>query len=409
MKRRLRGIRLNTVFSINKETIEQEVIGLSNGGKDQSFNLVRKPVLDDLSNGNKYQVFNLARRPVPYDIVVEVQEFDPPAKTPDTSKRPTGATGEIEKYEPGEAKWNEWSRINNFDEAGKDSRVYVLDPIEGKVHFGDGERGVIPLAGSKIRASRYCAHAGKAGNVQAKMITVLRNPAGDVAKIESVTNYEEARGGRNAESDEEVMRRGPRFIKNQDRVVSADDLAWLARQAGVEIADAFTAESVDKRGKALNGTAQVVIIPNRRDERPRPTPKEVREVQRHLEERIQANLPATKELVVRGPDYVTVNTRVWLAPAEPEKSEAVQKAVREHLSTFLHPLRVGPAQVDFNPDGWPLGRDVFVSELYAQLESVPDVDYVKRITLRGSLLQSRLSLLVRPVQRQSLTLQPPCH
>ena len=43
---------------------------------------------------------------------------------------------------------------------------------------------------------------------------------------------------------------------------------------------------------------------------------------------------------------------------------------------FFHPLTGGP-----NVQGWPFGRDVYVSTVYELLEHVPGVDYVEDVTL----------------------------
>jgi hypothetical protein len=66
--------------------------------------------------------------------------------------------------------------------------------------------------------------------------------------------------------------------------------------------------------------------------------------------------------------------------------------VRKRLADFLHPLQGGPKQADPLQHGWSVGRDLFVSELYAQVERVEGVNYVRRIKLSGSLLQYSLDL-----------------
>ena len=43
------------------------------------------------------------------------------------------------------------------------------------------------------------------------------------------------------------------------------------------------------------------------------------------------------------------------------------------MQEFFDPLRGGPEKT-----GWPFGRDVYVSEVYALLDRLPGVDYVTR-------------------------------
>jgi hypothetical protein len=46
------------------------------------------------------------------------------------------------------------------------------------------------------------------------------------------------------------------------------------------------------------------------------------------------------------------------------------------LRAFLDPLGGGEQQT-----GWPFGRNVFISEIYQQLDQLPGVDYVSDIAL----------------------------
>lgn len=389
--RQLGGIRLNTVAVINKQTIKAEVIGQSNGQANQRFTLVRRPVLDQVSNGNRYERLAQAPETFPYELVLEVAEFDPPAPPPATDRRFTTGAPTPQPQGAGEAQWHEWQRINHFAEAGPTSRVYQLDAVQGLVTFGDGKHGLIPLAGSKIRARHYCTHAGSDGNVGAGQITVLRNPTGDLAKIEGVTNLEAASGGRAPESVANVMERGPRAIKNQGRAVSADDLAWLARHSGADLVNAYPMTVRDQRGRALAGQAGLVILPRQLAvATPIATAAQQRMVKAYLAQYLQANLQATDALTIRNPAYVMVDVTVWLVAKKPDVAEQLQRAATDLLQQFLHPIQGGPHWHTAREQGWPFGRDLFVSQLYAQLESLPTVDYVNRITVHGSMLQYQL-------------------
>jgi hypothetical protein len=57
----------------------------------------------------------------------------------------------------------------------------------------------------------------------------------------------------------------------------------------------------------------------------------------------------------------------------------VRRGVLDALSRWLDPLRGGPAE-----DGWPFGRDVHLSDLYALLETVHGVDHVVALQLSSS-------------------------
>jgi hypothetical protein len=61
----------------------------------------------------------------------------------------------------------------------------------------------------------------------------------------------------------------------------------------------------------------------------------------------------------------------------PEKqTRGVTELAVEALTEFFHPLRGGPDR-----SGWPFGRSIYVSEVYALLDKLPGVDYVSSLTL----------------------------
>ncbi|HEX8852991.1 MAG TPA: hypothetical protein VF754_05865, partial [Pyrinomonadaceae bacterium] len=67
------------------------------------------------------------------------------------------------------------------------------------------------------------------------------------------------------------------------------------------------------------------------------------------------------------------------AAATGETQETEQKGVvelaAEALREFFDPLKGGPQR-----RGWPFGRSIYVSEIYALLDAVEGVDYVSQLT-----------------------------
>ncbi len=61
-------------------------------------------------------------------------------------------------------------------------------------------------------------------------------------------------------------------------------------------------------------------------------------------------------------------------PVKPRKG--VVELAKEAVAEFFHPLRGGPER-----GGWPFGRSIYVSEIYALLDSLPGVDYVSQLNV----------------------------
>jgi phage-related baseplate assembly protein len=96
-------------------------------------------------------------------------------------------------------------------------------------------------------------------------------------------------------------------------------------------------------------------------------------VKAHLDERrvIGANLE------VRAPHYIQVSVDVTLRlseRAEPFMIDNVRRAAERALYTYLSPYTGGP-----DGRGWPVGRDLHVSEIYARLQRVASVEYVDEV------------------------------
>lgn len=367
---RLSAIRLNTVPAVNAETVADEVLGSSNGGKNQTFRLARSPVLPDL--------------------VVEVRE-----------------PGE-QLNQPSET-WVRWQAVANFNACGPNSRCFVLDAATGAILFGNGLRGMIPPAGqNNVRAARYRTHADAAGNLAPNTVTVMRNPRDALNEIRLVANFEPAYGGAAAEETAAVTRRAPYSLKNRQRAVAQEDYEWLAREVeGVRRVFCLPARQRD--GSVRPGWVTVLVVPSQAsampgsEGRPIPSPELLRQVRAYLERRSLANLawPEGSPAIVAGPDpdqihvarpgFVEVRVSARVTPQDPAQADAVRNGVLRRLEAFLDPLGGGPDR-----DGWEPGRDVYVSEVAAEIEQVQGVDHVAGITLQTPARQQQLVQLLGP-------------
>jgi hypothetical protein len=87
-------------------------------------------------------------------------------------------------------------------------------------------------------------------------------------------------------------------------------------------------------------------------------------------------------LDVRAPRYVVVWIDVTVRVAERAEQPArenVRRAAERALYAFLNPYTGGPDNT-----GWPIGRDLHVSEIYARLQRVAGVQYVEDVNVRTS-------------------------
>jgi hypothetical protein len=119
----------------------------------------------------------------------------------------------------------------------------------------------------------------------------------------------------------------------------------------------------------------LIVVP---DEPLNPTPRPTLTLTDAIFRRLTPHRLLTTRLHVIGPEYVEVNVDSVLARKSGSRltSVDVEQAMRE----FLHPLRGGP-----DKRGWPFGRPVYFSEMFQQLEGLPQVDHVETLALRTRL------------------------
>jgi hypothetical protein len=124
------------------------------------------------------------------------------------------------------------------------------------------------------------------------------------------------------------------------------------------------------------GHISLVVVPVPQDDAPsqRPQPSEAlcRELWNFLDER---RLLTTRHHVV-GPHYVNIKIEAELFLRQDALPTAALLDATRALADFFDPLHGGKAQT-----GWPFGRDVYVSEIYAVLNQRALVDYVQKVKL----------------------------
>jgi len=162
-------------------------------------------------------------------------------------------------------------------------------------------------------------------------------------------------------------------LRTLDRAVAAADFELLALQADPRIE---RARAVPRRNLAMDldrdraGHVSVIVLATAAAE---PLPVDfMATVQAYLQPRV---LLTTRVHVVP-PSYTDVTVKATVVPLPDQRVEGVKAAVVHSVSAFLDPHEGGE-----DGRGWPFGRNVFASEIYALLDRLPEVDYVTALTL----------------------------
>lgn len=366
------AVAINAGWASNVRRVTDEVLGGSDGTANQTLAVASPPVADGSIRVDEVRTLSAAERVA----LVSERPADVEVVGADASDKSADPT----------AVWVRWTEVDDFLASGPDDRHYTLDGLAGTVRFGDGRSGRVPPRGrDNVRAS-YDAGGGSAGNVPVGAVGSLESA---IALVDAVTNPVGGDGGADAESTDAAAARAARTLRDGDRAVTAADFERLATTTTRRLARARCLPATDAAGTRRGGFVTLVIVPAGSTRKPVPSAS----LRERVEARVAAHAPTTvvasNRLFVRGPSYVeaTVGTRVVAVPGV-ESVSAVERAVDDALSAFLHPLTGGDTG-----EGWPFGSLPCPADLFAVAEGVTDVDHVETLTVtfRGDDAEARVA------------------
>jgi predicted phage baseplate assembly protein len=262
------------------------------------------------------------------------------------------------------------------DATSRDAAVYSLDNEAGTIRFGDGVRGRIPEAGSRIHVARMRAGGGEGGNLPPGTLTEIsaRDVRGSLVAGLKVVQPVPTSGGRNAEQLEDAEQRIPALFYHHDRAVTAEDYRRLAddtpagRLGRVEVLPRFKPQ---QRLSNVPGVVSVMVWPPKKTTSA-PNPRPDRPLLETVHTFLELRRPLGTELYVIGCEYIPLGVSVSITVDNGFGRDTVLNAVREALCHALWPLRPhGPYG-----EGWPLGRAVRDRELEVAVARVPGVNSI---------------------------------
>ena len=283
-----------------------------------------------------------------------------------------------------------WSEVPDFGDSNETDRHFRLDGTDGTLTLGpallqtDGtvyRFGMTPSKGERLIFARYQHGGGVRGNVPRAMLTVLKSSIPYVARV---SNRQAALGGRDAQTVEDAKVRAPQSLRTRTRAVTADDFEFLSRQVpGVERAFCLTPKAQPTRdGDVRPGDVVVAVLPQIEGSTRQPPPERLslsaelkQAVEGYLNER---RLLGTRLQVVQAQYiWVSVEAKVRFPPnAEPGLIVETRRAAEDELYRYLNAFTGGP-----DGHGWPFGRELHASELYALLQRITAIEFVDELRI----------------------------
>jgi predicted phage baseplate assembly protein len=329
-------VQANAVAAIAAQTVQNELLGGSDGTPSQTFTLSSTPVLDST-------------------LELQIDEGSGPEA---------------------------WTAVDDFSGSGPNDNVYLLDPTTGAITLGDGVQGHIPAAnlnnpsGSVVAVS-YQFGGGANSNLPAgSALTLMTSiPGIDTGALSMpFASY----GGSDEETLQSAMNRAPEALKSRDRAVTTEDYEMLAKQAGpIARAKALPLVHPDFRGMEIPGVVSVIVVPNVDSPAPMPSPGLLRTVCAYLDQRRLI----TTELYVIPPTYTPVTITLQVLAEPDADTSAVEQGVESALATYLDPLKGGSLDPATPGTGWPFGGTIYFVNVLRVASQVTNVIRVANLTV----------------------------
>ena len=299
--------------------------------------------------------------------------------------RESGETIEVEGETEGE--YEPWQEVSDFANSGPDDAYFTCDSVSGEVQFGPSIRqpsgeeqqyGRVPPAGRQIRFTAYRCGGGVVGNVGEGTITVAKS---SIPYVDSVTNFKPAKGGTDPETLESAKLRAPQMLRARTRAVTADDFECFALEASELVARAkcISPGATTDGQSPPPGVVRLLLVPVV-SESDRLISSEELELPKRLREEVQSYLDERRLLATRlqiaSPEYVSVAVTVRIKAKAGSNPGQVATDVERQLYRYINPVCGGP-----DGNGWPFGRNLSLSEVYATIQGTASVDYIEEAQL----------------------------
>lgn len=254
-----------------------------------------------------------------------------------------------------------WHCVDDLYASGPRDRVFVYDPMQENIRFGNGRCGaIVPQGEHSIFLADLVLSDCSAGNI----------PEGNHLRFESTGNAvwsTAAVGGADRESTTDAAARFLRRLEHPHKCVSAADYEAEARRTpGLRVASARAIPGYDPlepTGSSRHPVVTVVVIPANQEQRPLPDERFLQAVQSHLDR----CRPIGTVVRAIGPRYIGITASAQLRTDGPVDQAALHRAAANCLA--------------IGRGGRNIGDPVVLHEVGLAMQQLPGVLAVERLQL----------------------------
>ncbi len=286
-----------------------------------------------------------------------------------------------------------WKEVDNFSGDEEERHVYVVDRAQGMILFAPALYrnelnktlpsllAKVPPVGKEIRLW-YGTGGGMQGNIPANLLTVMKDPISGV----KVTNIVPAIGGRDGETLENALRRGPLELHSLQRAVTAKDFELIAEKSSGSVARAKAITKREIWKYAAPGTVEILLVPalpsSEIDETTKVMVKDLQhwqteEVRSQVQEALDKRRPLGTTCFVNWASFKTIKICAEVVVFKGEDVGAVKQRLLARLHQMINPL---PTLIQ--REGWPFGQPLRKSQVeYELIRSEVGVSYLNSLRM----------------------------
>ena len=345
---RIHGLWPNGVPIRQTETVLHEPLGSSDGEPYQEVQLLKTRILP--------QTLELrVRERLGTEEVAELRAAFGEAAVLDTVPNLPG-------------QWVRWRWVESLTDQSGDDRVFLAN-ASGKVSFGDGQNGRLPLAGrDNLRAFSY-----QSGGERTETIAFAdAGIRGSLEGLDAVLAPAAIAGGRDLLSRPEMVARVPDALRHANQGLSLSDIEAMARDIDSEIVQVRAFPPGPQRDGILvsvlaRGAGRAPVYSLARRE----------QLSRALRDEMSDAWSADC-LVVQSVKFAEVIVDLSLV-AKPGQAARLQSEAKERLDRFLDASAGGP-----EGQGWPPGRPLWPTDIRRELSDLGALSRVEDIDIARS-------------------------
>ncbi len=274
----------------------------------------------------------------------------------------------------------EWSRVRFLDQANPQDEVYEVNQFdEGLViRFGDNIAGKAPLAGQSVVVT-YRSGGGQRGRITSGVINETRTITPLEANRASLEvlfqNVQSSQGGTDAETIEVAKTRAPREAATQNRAVTGEDYAHLAKTYSHPVYGAvFKAVTVIKTSINAN-VVELYLLALGAENTPVTPSVGLKDGIIQFFDEIN---PVTDRIEALDGAIKAVDIEMDVIISKGADAGTVKEQVLAAIDDF------------FNPNNWDMGQPLYISQFVNAMQVVDGVLYVKIFDPSDDILPSKV-------------------